>query len=176
MPAALVFYEAPHRIEETVADLAALLEPERDMVIARELTKLFEQIARMPLAEAPAWLAADANRRRGEFVCCVSGAARRAQGLDAETERVLRLLLAELPLEAGRQAGGGDHRPAEERAVRAGAGTQGRIKSPPCKRSPSPAPTTGTCTCATARRWPPCCPTRRAVSPAPSSCPTSSRR
>ncbi|MDP2792746.1 MAG: 16S rRNA (cytidine(1402)-2'-O)-methyltransferase [Sulfurisoma sp.] len=96
VPAALVFYEAPHRVEETVADLAARLEPARTLVIARELTKHFEQIAVMPLPEGPAWLAADANRRRGEFVLIVSGPPPR-EGLDAETERVLKALLAELP-------------------------------------------------------------------------------
>ena len=95
--ATLVFYEAPHRIEETVADLVALLEPEREIVIARELTKLFEQIERMPLAEAAAWLAADDNRRRGEFVVLVSASPPRT-GLDAESERILKLLLAELPV------------------------------------------------------------------------------
>ncbi|MDP2811094.1 MAG: 16S rRNA (cytidine(1402)-2'-O)-methyltransferase [Rhodocyclaceae bacterium] len=99
--AALVFYEAPHRIEETVADLAAGLSPERTpnrtLVVARELTKLFEQIAVMPLAEGPDWLAADGNRRRGEFVLIVSGPSPR-EGLDAEAERVLRLLLDELPV------------------------------------------------------------------------------
>ena len=94
--AALVFYEAPHRIEETLADLSALLEAEREIVVARELTKLFEQIARMPLAEAPAWLAADANRQRGEFVLIVSAPPPR-EGFDAEAERVLRALVAELP-------------------------------------------------------------------------------
>lgn len=97
VPAALVFYEAPHRVAETVADLVAVLEPEREIVFARELTKLFEQIARMPLAEAPTWLAADSNRERGEFVLLVSGPPPRT-GLDAETERVLGLLLAELPV------------------------------------------------------------------------------
>lgn len=94
--AALVFYEAPHRIVDTVADLAARLQPERQLVVARELTKLFEQIARMPLAEAPAWLAADANRQRGEFVLIVSAPPAR-EGLDGETDRVLQALLAELP-------------------------------------------------------------------------------
>jgi 16S rRNA (cytidine1402-2'-O)-methyltransferase len=97
VPAALVFYEAPHRIVETVADLAELLEPERQLVIARELTKLFEQIAVIPLVEGPAWLAADENRRRGEFVVVVSGPPAR-QGLDVEAERVLKALLAELPV------------------------------------------------------------------------------
>jgi 16S rRNA (cytidine1402-2'-O)-methyltransferase len=97
IPAALVIYEAPHRIEETIADLAALLEPERTLVVARELTKLFEQIAVMPLTEGPAWLAADENRKRGEFVLVVS-APPPNEGLDAETERVLKTLLAELPV------------------------------------------------------------------------------
>ncbi len=95
--AALVFYEAPHRVTETVAELAELLEPQREIVIARELTKLFEQIERMPLADAPAWLAADANHQRGEFVLVVSGPPAR-EGMDAETERVLVALLAELPV------------------------------------------------------------------------------
>lgn len=97
LPCALVFYEAPHRIEEAVADLAAELEPQRTLVIARELTKLFESIVSLPLAEAPAWLAADENRRRGEFVLAVS-APPPAEGLPAEAERVLDLLLGELPL------------------------------------------------------------------------------
>jgi 16S rRNA (cytidine1402-2'-O)-methyltransferase len=95
--AALVFYEAPHRVMETVAELVELLEPQRTIVIARELTKMFEQIATMPLPDAPAWLAADANRQRGEFVLVVSAPPPRA-GMDAETERVLAALLAELPV------------------------------------------------------------------------------
>jgi|JI10StandDraft_1071094.scaffolds.fasta_scaffold86638_2 16S rRNA (cytidine1402-2'-O)-methyltransferase len=95
--AALVFYEAPHRVRETVADLTELLDPRRTIVIARELTKLFEQIEAMPLPEAPAWLAADANRERGEFVLLVSAPPPR-EGMDAEAERVLKALLAELPV------------------------------------------------------------------------------
>lgn len=97
VPGTLVFYEAPHRIVETLDDLAATLEPTRQIVVARELTKMFEQIVRMPLAEAPAWLAADANRARGEFVLLVS-AAPASEGLSPEAERVLGLLLAELPV------------------------------------------------------------------------------
>ena len=89
---ALVFYEAPHRVVETVADLAAAL-GERTLVIARELTKLFESIHSGPLTAAVEWLKEDPNRQRGEFVLIVSGAP--AQGNDAEGERVLRLLLAE---------------------------------------------------------------------------------
>lgn len=97
--AALVFYEAPHRVLETIDDLVAVLEPAREIVFARELTKLFEQIARMPLGEAQAWLQADPNRQRGEFVLLV-GPAPQAEGIGPEAERVLALLLAELPLKS----------------------------------------------------------------------------
>ncbi|MBL8472911.1 MAG: 16S rRNA (cytidine(1402)-2'-O)-methyltransferase [Rhodocyclaceae bacterium] len=97
--AALVFYEAPHRIAECVADLASLLEPERELLIARELSKTFEQIVRLPLAQAPQWLAADAMRQRGEFVLAVSAPPRRAgAALDAHATRTLGVLLADLPL------------------------------------------------------------------------------
>lgn len=71
LPAALVFYEAPHRVRATVAELAQALGPSRTLVVARELTKAFETIASMPLGEAAAWIAEDANRERGEFVLVV---------------------------------------------------------------------------------------------------------
>lgn len=96
LSATLVFYEAPHRIAETVADLAAVLEAERTLVIGRELTKRFEEIARLPLGTASAWLQADANRVRGEFVLAVSGAPE-TEGLDVDSDRMLRILLRELP-------------------------------------------------------------------------------
>lgn len=90
--AALVFYEAPHRILETVGDLANEL-GERTLLVARELSKLYESIVRLPLTEAQAWLAADSNRQRGEFVLVVSGAPPSADA--GEGERVLRVLLAD---------------------------------------------------------------------------------
>ena len=91
-PAALVFYEAPHRVLETVADMATVF-GERTLVIARELTKLFETIHSLPLPEALDWLKADPNRQRGEFVLMLSGA---TAGSDSgEGERVLKLLLAD---------------------------------------------------------------------------------
>jgi len=102
--ATLVFYEAPHRIEETITDLATLLEAQREIVIARELTKLFEEIVRLPLSEAPAWLAADENHRRGEFVLLVS-APPQHEGLDAASEKVLRILLTELPVKQAAKLG-----------------------------------------------------------------------
>jgi 16S rRNA (cytidine1402-2'-O)-methyltransferase len=94
---ALVFYEAPHRILECVADLCAVLGGERQIVLAREITKLFETIHSCTLAEAEAWLLSDSNQQRGEFVVMVS-AAPAQPGLSAETLSTLSLLLEELPL------------------------------------------------------------------------------
>jgi 16S rRNA (cytidine1402-2'-O)-methyltransferase len=93
LPYALVFYEAPHRILDTVAALAAVFGPERTLVMARELSKLFETIHSCPLGEAHDWLSAEPNRQRGEFVLLVSGAPEAAD--DGEGERVLGLLLDE---------------------------------------------------------------------------------
>lgn len=91
----LVLYEAPHRIDEMLASLVSIFEPQRQIVFARELTKLFEEIHRCALSEAPAWLAADANRQRGEYVVLLEGAPTAIDAQDAETDRVLRILLAE---------------------------------------------------------------------------------
>jgi len=97
MPAALVFYESPHRVVESVADLCAVLGDARTLVIARELTKLFESVHACPLGEAVCWLEADANNRRGEFVLIVDEPTAAPPAGDIETERVLAELLAELP-------------------------------------------------------------------------------
>ena len=97
-PYSLVFYEAPHRILESVADLQAVFGDEREIVLARELTKLFENIHRCKLGEAIAWLNSDTNNQRGEFVLLVEGAQSRQDGLSNEVEKTLSLLLEELPL------------------------------------------------------------------------------
>ena len=103
LPFALVFYEAPHRIEECVADLAALLDGERSLLFARELTKRFEQIHQCPLADAPAWLAQDENHRRGEFVLVVSAPAKVPSEDESEARRVLEILLDDLPVKQAAQ-------------------------------------------------------------------------
>lgn len=97
LPVALVFYEAPHRIEATLADMAAVLDSARDVTLARELTKRFESIVTLPLRDAPAWLAADPNHVRGEFVVVVHPPAAEAVMVDAEAMRILDVLLGELP-------------------------------------------------------------------------------
>lgn len=96
-PYTLVFYEAPHRIVESVADLCAVFGGERQIVLAREITKLFETIHSCKLSAAEAWLLSDSNQQRGEFVVLISGAVAQT-GLALETQRILKLLLADLPL------------------------------------------------------------------------------
>jgi len=102
LPYALVIYEAPHRVGATIAALFDVLGGERELTVARELTKKFETIASVPLAQATAWLAADPNRGRGEFVLLVDAPKPRTDAANApvpspETERWLRALLDELP-------------------------------------------------------------------------------
>ena len=95
----LVFYEAPHRILESVDDMANALGAERRITFAREITKTFETIYSCELAQAKAWLEADTNQQRGEFVLLVEAAETKApEEFSEETIRVLKLLLADLPL------------------------------------------------------------------------------
>lgn len=96
--ATLVFYEAPHRISEAVDALVAVFEPARQIVFARELTKLFEEIHRCSLSEAAAWLAADAHRQKGEYVILLEGAPTAVDGDALEAGRVLAILLAACPV------------------------------------------------------------------------------
>lgn len=97
--ATLVFYEAPHRVLESVADMATVLGNDRRLTLARELTKTFETFYRCPLGEALAWLQSDTNQQRGEFVLLVETAPVVDAGpVSEEAEHVLKLLLAELPL------------------------------------------------------------------------------
>lgn len=95
----LVFYEAPHRILECVADLCLVLGSDRRITFARELTKTFETFYSCNLGEAVAWLEADTNQQRGEFVLLVEAPAQKeADAIPEDAARVLKLLLAELPL------------------------------------------------------------------------------
>jgi 16S rRNA (cytidine1402-2'-O)-methyltransferase len=94
----LLFYEAPHRVIEAVADLAGVLGAKRRLVIARELTKKFETIHACDLGDAKAWLEHNADLRRGEFVLVVAGAIPDRDAASAAAESVLVELLKELPL------------------------------------------------------------------------------
>lgn len=94
-PWAVILYEAPHRVLATVTLLLERFGPRRELAIAREISKKFEEIARMPLGDAPAWLAAGPHRQQGEFVLVLGPGGEREAPLDAE--RVLGLLLESLP-------------------------------------------------------------------------------
>ncbi|GGD96327.1 16S rRNA (cytidine(1402)-2'-O)-methyltransferase [Caballeronia sp. LZ025] len=96
---ALVFYEAPHRIVETTRALAEVLGGDRQLLIARELTKLHESLHRCTLAEGPTWLEGDANRQRGEFVLVVEGAPELEEADDAH-DALLATLLEELSVKS----------------------------------------------------------------------------
>ncbi|MBI3775674.1 MAG: 16S rRNA (cytidine(1402)-2'-O)-methyltransferase [Gammaproteobacteria bacterium] len=94
----LVFYESSHRIVDALQDLHAVFGAQRNAVVARELTKLFETVSSGTLAQQLARVNADADQRKGEFVILVHG---RVVTEDTQTnfeaERVLRILCAELP-------------------------------------------------------------------------------
>lgn len=95
-----IFFEAPHRIAALVELLAELC-PAQRVTVCRELTKQFETVHSAPAAALPAWLAADAQRERGEFVLVLHAAApsaAEASELPPEAERTLAVLLRELPL------------------------------------------------------------------------------
>jgi 16S rRNA (cytidine1402-2'-O)-methyltransferase len=100
----LVLYEAPHRVRETLEDCAAVFGGERSATVAREITKLHEETYRGSLAELKARAQADADFGRGEIVLLIAGApamtenGAEADGYGGALDRVLKVLLAELPL------------------------------------------------------------------------------
>ncbi len=98
-PRAVVLLEAPHRIEALARSLACL--GARPVTMARELTKQFEEIATVPAQDLSAWLAAQSSRTRGEFVVVIHPAP--PSETPVQDLRVLKLLLAELPLKTAVQ-------------------------------------------------------------------------
>ncbi|TBW12047.1 16S rRNA (cytidine(1402)-2'-O)-methyltransferase [Azotobacter chroococcum subsp. isscasi] len=98
-PRTLIFYEAPHRLLDCLADLERIMGADRLAVMARELTKAFETFQGLPLGELRAWVAADGNQQRGECVLLVAGWQAPAENsVPAAALRVLELLLKEMPL------------------------------------------------------------------------------
>lgn len=96
-----VLYEAPHRIARTLADLAEQLGADREIALARELSKKFEEVARLTLGSATGWLAAP-HRQQGEFVIVVAAGDGKTPG---DADRVLDILLESLaPSEAAKLA------------------------------------------------------------------------
>lgn len=95
----LIFYEAPHRVLETLDDMVSVVGAGRPAVLARELTKTFETVRDAPLAELADWVRADSNQQKGEIVLLLAGAEAGDDGADdGEARRILAVLLDELPL------------------------------------------------------------------------------
>ena len=95
----IIFYEAPHRIVEMLKDCQLVFGGNRKVVLARELTKTFETVQGDELDALIPWVEADENQRKGEFVVLVHGAeAKEDTGIDAESERILLILLKDLPV------------------------------------------------------------------------------
>lgn len=95
----VIFYEAPHRIIECVEDMIEIIGADRILIVARELTKLFETIHIGSLIETLDWLKSDSNQQKGEFVLILSGAEKLDKPLISESaQTTLNYLLAELPL------------------------------------------------------------------------------
>jgi 16S rRNA (cytidine1402-2'-O)-methyltransferase len=98
-PRTLIFYEASHRILDCLKDMLVAFGVERHAVLARELTKQFETIRDGTLQALLRWVSDDPNQQKGEFVILVEGEqAAEAHAVDAEAERVLNVLLEELPI------------------------------------------------------------------------------
>lgn len=94
----LIFYESTHRIHDALEDMVAVLGPDRQVVLARELTKTYETIHGAPLAELIEWLKQDSNRTKGEMVLLVAGHRPEKDALPTEACKALGLLANELPL------------------------------------------------------------------------------
>ncbi|NOZ54652.1 MAG: 16S rRNA (cytidine(1402)-2'-O)-methyltransferase [Gammaproteobacteria bacterium] len=96
-PRTMVFYEAPHRVLDTLRDMSVTFSEERPAVIARELTKTFETLRRDSLSTLAEWVSQDQNQQKGEIVLLVHGA---PAGLhsDADLDRLLAILMQEMPL------------------------------------------------------------------------------
>lgn len=98
-PRTLIFYESPHRIQATVDDMTTVFGAERKVVLAREISKLFETILHTDLGSLAEIVSNDADQRKGEIVLVVEGVADSGEtASDIETETLMRELLTELPL------------------------------------------------------------------------------
>ncbi|WP_394145465.1 16S rRNA (cytidine(1402)-2'-O)-methyltransferase [Vibrio atypicus] len=94
-----IFYESPHRIVDSLEDMLEILGPDREVVLARELTKTFETIQSMPLGELVEWVKSDSNQQRGEMALLIHGDRTSSNdSIPDEVTRTLTILTKELPL------------------------------------------------------------------------------
>ncbi len=99
-PRTQVYYESCHRIQQTIVAMAEVFGADRKVVLARELTKLYEQIYRGDLGQLQDWLKADSNHQKGEFVVIIEGyiEEQNSTQINASSEKLLQVLIAELPV------------------------------------------------------------------------------
>ena len=97
-PRSMIFYESPRRLQYTLDAITEVMGPERQVCVAREITKAFESITTMPVGELASWVSEDSNRSRGEIVLLVAGFRDAGLEIPAKTLNTLKLLAAELPL------------------------------------------------------------------------------
>ena len=94
----MIFYDAPRRLQGTLTDMIEIFGGERQACIAREITKLHETITTKPLAELLDWVSGDSNQQKGECVLLLEGVKQQKDSSETEINRVLSLLLKELPV------------------------------------------------------------------------------
>jgi 16S rRNA (cytidine1402-2'-O)-methyltransferase len=94
-PRTLVFFEAPHRLKELLADCVGILGPEREGALVRELTKVHESSHRAPLGELYRRVDTGEEPARGECVVLITGAKQHAVAAGQESDELLKALLAE---------------------------------------------------------------------------------
>jgi len=96
----LIFYEAPHRIEETIADLVLMFGETREAIICRELTKTFETLHKASLKKLSEWLLLSDDNRKGEFVVVVAGMpeTEKEEVNQTQAKLLVEKLIVDLPL------------------------------------------------------------------------------
>lgn len=94
----MIFYDAPRRLNGTLSDMVEVFGDDRPACLARELTKLHETITTQSLRELLEWVSEDSNQLKGECVLLVEGVKQQKDASETEINRVLGLLLKELPV------------------------------------------------------------------------------
>lgn len=97
-PRTMIFYESTHRLLETLKDMQTIFGADKQIVLAKELTKTWETIVSFPVNELIDWLNQDASRQKGEFVLIVAGYTENNKDIDPKAINTLKLLQKELPL------------------------------------------------------------------------------
>lgn len=97
-PRTMIFYESTHRLLDTLHDMQTIWGSDRQIVLAKELTKTWETIVHFSIKDLIEWLEEDSNRQKGEFVLIAEGVGKTDDVIDAKAINTLKLLLNELPL------------------------------------------------------------------------------